>query len=116
MKAVAAQAVAEAASAAVAEIKDLDHQQRQEGENASSSSQSHLLQLLVDIELVAEALDESSPLQQAYGPSCGVGALPQALQMAIKAGLGGARCADPLRKAAEDGRQWLQPSFAKVLK
>ncbi|CDJ53854.1 hypothetical protein, conserved [Eimeria brunetti] len=116
IKAVAAEAVAGVAVPAVAEAKGPDNtQQRGQHASPSPSSQSHLLQLLIDIELIAEALDESSPLQQAYRPSGGVGALPEALHRAVEAGLGGRRCAEALRNTAKEGRQWLQPPFVELL-
>ncbi|CDI80310.1 hypothetical protein, conserved [Eimeria praecox] len=108
IKAVAAEAVAAVAVAAVAET-----QGQQEGQHASS--QNHLLQLLIDVELLAEALDEPSPIQQACWPSSGFGALPQALHRAVEVGLRGRRCAEALRSTAEEGRKRLQPYFAELL-
>ncbi|CDJ57305.1 hypothetical protein, conserved [Eimeria maxima] len=114
IKAVASEAVAEFAAAAVAETKGPVQRQR-EGQHLLPSSQSHLLQLLVDIELLAEALDEPSPQQQVCGPDDAIGTLPQPLQRAIQAGLDGRRCAESLRNTAEEGRKLLQPDCEKLL-
>lgn len=113
LKAVAAE---EVAAVAVAEFGEaVGHEHQQYGKSALSHIQSHLLQLLVDIELLAAALDAPPPLTPAQELPEIPEALPMPLRKAVDAGLGGRRSAEALRDVARQGRLWLQPSLVGKL-
>lgn len=114
MKLVASEEVASIAVAAINEAKERQ-QQRLDGRYKTASLQRHLLQVLVDTELLAEALDGHSPLTRSCKGCERLSGLPATLRKIIEAGAGCRRCSESLREAADKGRQWLEPVLAREL-
>lgn len=114
MKVVASEEVASIAVAAIKEAKERQ-QQRLDGHYRRASLQRHLLQVLVDTELLAEALDGYSPLTRSCKGCESLNALPATLRKIIEVGAGCRRCSESLREATDKGRQWLEPVLATEL-
>lgn len=115
LKTLTVEAVAAAAAAAIAETTTQQQQHLQQDQAASSTIQSHLLQLLVDLELLKAALDAPPPLMKVQKLSVALDELPLALRKAVMAGVEGRGSVEALRKTAREGRQLLQPSLEEIL-
>ncbi|KAL8272368.1 hypothetical protein Esti_003658 [Eimeria stiedai] len=113
LKSVTAEAAALVASAAIAEAAD--RRQLGKGDAAAHSSQNSLLQLMVDIELLAEALRGMPPTLQPQNLPDDARALPKSLCRAVQAGLSNHCSAEALREVAREGRQRLSPSHKEAL-
>ncbi|XP_026190490.1 uncharacterized protein LOC34617515 [Cyclospora cayetanensis] len=112
LKAVAAEEIAIVASDAIAKAA---YHPRQQSQHALFQDQSFLLQLLVDVELLAVALDAPPPSALLHTTLNAPEALPRPLQKAIENGLRSQHSAEALVKVASQGRQWLHPPLAEKL-
>ncbi|KAL8438985.1 hypothetical protein Efla_006930 [Eimeria flavescens] len=113
LKGVTAEAIALAATSAI--VDATGKQGEDERNSAHPSMQIHLLQLLVDIELLAVALHALPPLVEAQSLPASAGGLPLPLRNAVEAGLTGRCSTDALKEVARRGRQGLQPPSEEAL-
>lgn len=113
LKVVAAQEVAAAAAAAFAEA--VDQQGGKKVESVPAWTHSYILQVLVDCELLAAALDAQPPFINVRTLPAATDALPLTIRKAVEAGVGGQRSAEVLKEAARQGRRWLCPRLNEKL-
>lgn len=121
LKALAAEEVAAIGAEAVTDAAEQRQRQLQEHQldlSGSSAAQSYLLQLLIDLELVAVALDVEPPLsrpQEIPEVLESLETLPQPVRRTVEAALGGQRSAEALRNVTRKGRKALQPALVDTL-
>ncbi|KAL8435562.1 hypothetical protein ACSSS7_002407 [Eimeria intestinalis] len=113
LKSVTAEAAASAASAAIAGTAD-KHQQTK-GNVAAHLSQNSLLQLVVDIESLAEALSGMPPTLHFQKLPDDARVLSMSVRKAVEGGLNNRCSAEALREVAREGRQHLSPHNKEAL-
>ncbi|KAL8445796.1 hypothetical protein Emed_005352 [Eimeria media] len=113
LKSVTAQTAAFVASDAIAETAD--RQQEVKGDLAAHLSEASLFQLVVDIELLAEALRGTPPPFHSQQLPNDAHALPTSVRRAVEAGLSNHCSAEALRDVARKASQRLSPSHKEAL-
>ncbi|KAL8455596.1 hypothetical protein Emag_000591 [Eimeria magna] len=114
LKSVTAEAAAMVASAAIAETAD--RRQEAKGDLAAHLSENSLLQLVVDIELLAEALGGMPLTFHSQNLPDEAHALPMSVRRAVKAALNNHCSAEALRDVAREGSQRLSTTHKEALR